>query len=102
MRKNSQKTTPDLPSKPLVTSDALEPLPTFAPKKSLTYNEKQEFAALEQEIAELQAQQESINLQFQAEQLSHEQIKALSLSLGKVCQQLEKAETRRCELAERW
>lgn len=102
MRKNKQKAIPEETKKNLRSDDTDDTTETFPPKKSLTYNEKQEFAALEQEIAELQAQQESINLQFQAEQLSHEQIKALSLSLGKVCQQLEKAETRRCELAERW
>lgn len=102
MRKESQKNGSTETKKPPVSPDPLEPLPTFAPKKSLTYNEKREFEALEIEIAALQSQQEAINLAFQAEQLSHEQIKTLSLELGKVCNQLEKAEARWCELAERW
>lgn len=76
-------------------------LETFAAKKWLTYNEKREFTLLEQEIAELQQQQEEINLRFQQENLSHEDVKQLSRLLWTVCQQLEKAETRRCELAER-
>lgn len=102
MRKAAQKNDSTETKKPPVSLDPSEPLPTFAPKKSLTYNEKREFEALEIEITQLQAQQEAINLQFQAESLDHEQIKVLSLQLGKVCQQLEKAETRWCELAERW
>ena len=68
----------------------------------MTYNEKHEFTALEKEIAQLQLQQEEINLRFQQENLSHEAIKSLSRELGTVCAQLEKAETRWCELAERW
>lgn len=75
---------------------------TFGAKKWLTYNEKREFESLEQEIAELQQKQEAINLRFQQENLSHEDIKQLSAELWKVSQQLEKTETRRCELAERW
>lgn len=74
----------------------------FPPKKSLSYNEKREFQDLEKEIAQLQEAQEAINMEFQSPTpLSHEQIKALSLKLGKVCQQLEKAEMRWIELAER-
>ena len=68
----------------------------------MTYNEKREFESLEQEIVQLQAQQEVINLRFQQENLSHEMIKTLSRELGMVCMHLEKAELRRCELAEKW
>jgi len=75
---------------------------TFPAKKWLTYNEKREFEDLEKEIVQLQLQQEEINLRFQQDNLSHEDIKALSRELGTVCTQLQKAETRRCELAERW
>lgn len=68
----------------------------------MSYNEKREFQDLEKEIAQLQEAQEAINMEFQSPTpLSHEQIKALSLKLGKVCQQLEKAEMRWIELAER-
>ncbi|MBP6257343.1 hypothetical protein KA405_06820 [Patescibacteria group bacterium] len=81
MRKNKQKIAPDDTKKNTRSGDSDESTETFPPKKSLTYNEKHEFAALEQEITELQAQQESINLQFQADNLSHEQIKLLSRQL---------------------
>ena len=81
MRKNNQKALPDEKKNNSISSDTDGTAETFPPKKSLTYNEKHEFAALEQEITELQAQQESINLQFQADNLSHEQIKLLSRQL---------------------
>lgn len=67
MRKNKQKAAPDDSKKNTRSEDSDDVTETFPPKKSLTYNEKHEFAALEQEITELQAQQESINLQFQTE-----------------------------------
>lgn len=102
-RKHEQKWSSSLTKKkaaPLTLPDNAPS--TFPPKKSLTYLEKREFEALEQEITQLQEQQEQINLRFQQDNLSHTDIKELSRELGKVCQQLEKAETRRCELAEKW
>jgi ATP-binding cassette subfamily F protein uup len=97
-----KKTQKKLPESISAVPNKKQDMETFPAKKWLTYNEKREFADLEKEIAQLQLQQEEINLRFQQENLSHEAIKVLSRELGTVCMQLEKAETRRCELAERW
>ncbi len=80
---------------------AQETSPTFPKKKSLSYNEKRECEALEAEIIHLQAQQDAINIRFHTAQLSHTEIKELSLELGNVSQKLAKAEARRCELIEK-
>lgn len=98
-RKKTQKKPESPKAAAIVHTDPVE---TFPAKKWLTYNEKREFADLEVQIAALQAQQEAINLRFQQEELSHDVIKTLSRELGDVCQKLEKAEMRWCELAERW
>lgn len=99
--RKKQQRNPSVAKKVSIPSVPSTPIATFPPKKSLSYNEKREFEALEQEITLLQTEQEKINLRFHKEQLSHEAIKELSLQLGVVSQQLEKAEARRCELAER-
>ncbi len=74
---------------------------TFPPKQKLSYNEKKEFELLEQDISDLEARKEQINILFQNTELDHDQIKVLGKELGTICEQLETKEARRLELAER-
>lgn len=74
---------------------------TFPPKQKLSYNEKREFEQLEQDISELEARKEQINILFQNTELDHDQIKVLGKELSIICEQLESKEARRLELAER-
>lgn len=69
--------------------------------KKLSYHEQREFAQLGEEIARIDIQKESINTRFQQEQLTTEEIVALSKELNNLLIQSEKKEARWFELAER-
>lgn len=69
-------------------------------ERKLSYKEKIEFASLEQEIADLEAQKEAMTQQFSNSELSGEKLNEVSIKLSEIVALIEQKTDRWLELAE--
>jgi ATP-binding cassette subfamily F protein uup len=74
--------------------------PEAAKTRKLSYKEKRELEQLEQEIAKLEAEKQSIDQQLSAGNLPYEQLEPLSRRVGEVVQLLDEKGMRWLELSE--
>jgi len=97
-KQTSPNTTPKTDSKKIA-----DPTPVAVRPKStkLSYVEQREFDTLADQIETIEHRQEAINLLFQKQTLSHEEIKELSKELSRISAEHEIKEARWYELAER-
>jgi ATP-binding cassette subfamily F protein uup len=73
---------------------------TEQPKTKLSYKEKREFEALEEQIPKLEERKAAIESQLASGSLSHEDLMELSAELSKVVKQLDQSSDRWLELSE--
>jgi ATP-binding cassette subfamily F protein uup len=69
-------------------------------KKKLSFNEKREFEQLEKEIPKLEQQKAALNEKLASGQLEFQELQEISLTIGKISQELEEKEMRWLELSE--
>lgn len=77
----------------------VKPVETKSQKNSLSYNEKREFGALEDEIQRLQNQKERIEIQFLNVEIAEKDIAKKSEELQQIIIDLEQKEERWLELS---
>jgi ATP-binding cassette subfamily F protein uup len=83
------------------TSASAAPAPTEVNKpRKLSYKEKRELEQLEQEIAKLEAEKQSIDQQLSSGSLPYEQLEPLTRRVGEVIQLLDEKGMRWLELSE--
>ena len=73
----------------------------MAAKKNLSYNEKREFESLIDQIAKGEERKHEINVMFQTQELSHEELKKLGTELHHLVSDVQMKEERWLELSER-
>ena len=73
---------------------------SVATKKQLTYKEKREFEALEQEIGRLTAERQTITAQLNSGTAPFDELQSLSIRIGEISQLIDDKELRWLELSE--
>lgn len=82
-------------------AEVTSPVNTATEKARLSYKEKREFQLLEEEIAALNSEKETITAQLNNGNLSFEELQQLSVRIGTVSQLLDDKELRWLELSEK-
>jgi ABC transport system ATP-binding/permease protein len=99
--KEESRSTKELPATSAVNNAAAAPAPTETNKqRKLSYKEKRELEQLEQEIAKLEAEKQTIDQQLSSGSLPYEQLEPLTRRVGEVIQLLDEKGMRWLELSE--
>jgi ABC transport system ATP-binding/permease protein len=99
--KEERSNTKELPATAAANSASAAPAPAEANKpRKLSYKEKRELEQLEQEIAKLEAEKQSIDQQLSSGSLPYEQLEPLARRVGEVIQLLDEKGMRWLELSE--
>jgi ATP-binding cassette subfamily F protein uup len=99
--KEESRSSKELPVNTPNSNTAAAPAPAEANKpRKLSYKEKRELEQLEQEIAKLEAEKQSIDQQLASGSLPYEQLEPLSRRVGEVMQLLDEKGMRWLELSE--
>jgi len=99
--KEEKSNAKELPATAAANSASAAPAPAEANKpRKLSYKEKRELEQLEQEIAKLEAEKQSIDQQLSSGSLPYEQLEPLTRRVGEVIQLLDEKGMRWLELSE--
>ena len=99
-QKEQEQKTLSVPAQTGSTPPAQQETNSSVSKKKLSFNEKREFEQLEKEIPKLEQQKAALNEKLASGHLEFQELQEISLTIGKISQELEEKEMRWLELSE--